>query len=45
VVEHFADEHRAAEVRHDKSHAPARFVVNEAVALVTKQCEKRHIGR
>ena len=39
LLDHLADERGAANVRHDQSHAPARFTVDEAVARVAKDHE------
>ena len=38
-VDRPADQHRAADVRHDEPHAPARLVVDDAVALVPEDAE------
>jgi len=35
-IDKSADQHRPADVRNDKAHAPARFVVDNTIALVAK---------
>ena len=44
-IDRLADQNGAPDMRNDESHAPARIVVDEAVALVTKDAEHCDAGR
>ena len=41
-IDQVADEQRAAEVRHEQADAPARFIIEQPVALVAEHSEKRN---
>jgi hypothetical protein len=44
-IDKSADEHRAADMRNDEAHAPARFIVDKTVGFAAKHPEQRHAGR
>src|SRR5882724_5992329 len=44
-VEHFADQHRPANMRDDESHSPAHLVIDEALLVAAKNTEQRKAGR
>jgi len=43
-IDNSRDQHRTADVRNNEANAPTRFIVDQAVAFVTKNAKHRYSG-